>query len=599
VDIISPESLLELAKKSTGDKVIHYRLGAAQLFAEREQFEQAWEVLNSLNKATLAPDQLARTSLVTTRLFLYQDQPDQAMAELSNPRLLENTGLLEQALQLKLSQAKAEVLDAKGSHFAAARERIFIHPLLHDETERSSNSRALWRSLMKIPVPLLRQHSSRAIDGDTRGWLELALINKELANDIASQASNLADWEARWSQHPGAIHLPDELAMVDELAVKQPGKIALLLPLSGPLASSGQALREGFLSAYYSVGNNNSVEVTVIDTTNNRDFHALYQQAVAEGNELVIGPLTKENVSLLYDMGDLPVPTLALNYVNDYGAAPRNLYQFGLAAEDEARQAALVASYYGHGNALVIAPDSEWGNRVAQAFTAAWEELDGQVINRIAFGSDTSYSAEIKSALQITDSELRARQLRQLLGASIEFTPRRRQDIDAVFLLAGPAQARALKPLLAFHYAGAIPVFATSHVYTGTPNAEKDADLNGITFTEMPWLLEREHPAWQGLLEFQPGMNRYIRLFGLGADAHRLYPRLPQLAVIPESTLAGNTGSLQMNSNGQVQRLLQVARFRRGLARALPDTQQNAITYSRREAQQREQRDDTGRQQGY
>ena len=45
-------------------------------------------------------------------------------------------------------------------------------------------------------------------------------------------------------------------------------------------------------------------------------------------------------IAELADSGRLPVPVLALNYLDPGKPAPFNLFQWGLAPEDEARQAA-------------------------------------------------------------------------------------------------------------------------------------------------------------------------------------------------------------------------------------------------------------------
>ena len=59
----------------------------------------------------------------------------------------------------------------------------------------------------------------------------------------------------------------------------------------------------------------------------------------------------------------------------------------------------------------------------------------------------------------------RARELGRIIGRRLEFEPRRRQDIDIVFMAAYSADARQLMPQLAFHHGADLPVHATSHVW--------------------------------------------------------------------------------------------------------------------------------------
>ena len=128
----------------------------------------------------------------------------------------------------------------------------------------------------------------------------------------------------------------------------------------------------------------------------------------------------------------------------------------------------------------------------------------------------------IEQILQLDLSQGRARDLKQLLG-SFEFEPRRRQDVDAIFMLATPRLGRQIKPLLAFHYAGEIPVYATSDIYEGT--AQSEPDLNGIIFSNLPWFFQNT-PEKNSLLKNNEAPAKLQRLYALGVDA----PFVPSIA---------------------------------------------------------------------
>jgi len=261
------------------------------------------------------------------------------------------------------------------------------------------------------------------------------------------------------------------------------------------------------------------------------------------------------------------VPTLSLNYV-DNGTA-KNLYQFGLAPEDEARQAAEQAIVEGARLAAILYPDGEWGARVAEAFRQRFEALGGIVTTHNTFAGDAS--AATRQLLDLGQSETRARQLRGFTSLRVEFEPRRRQDIDVIFLVAAAGQARQLKPALNFNYAADLPVFATSHVYAGTPAADIDSDLNGIRFVDIPWVLDQQSPLHQDAERVWPGGHgRYERLFALGIDAYRLHTRLAMLQSLPESFLPGVTGQLSLDEQQRLVRELQWAWFSRGVPQRMP-----------------------------
>ena len=226
-------------------------------------------------------------------------------------------------------------------------------------------------------------------------------------------------------------------------------------------------MRDGFIAALYQTRNRGGKvpHLKIYNTENHRDFMALYQQAITEGAETIIGPLEKHRLSLLFNAGDLPVPTLSLNRIMDYGDAPKQLFQFGLAPQDEAIRWRMSPFVENHRQALIIAPRGEWGDKVSAAFSERWQALGGETIKRSLYTGQADYSSSLKESLLLQDSEDRSKRIRRLIGEPIEFLPRRRQDIDMVFLLGHwPQQARSLKPLLAFHYAGDMPVYGISRL---------------------------------------------------------------------------------------------------------------------------------------
>jgi len=168
--------------------------------------------------------------------------------------------------------------------------------------------------------------------------------------------------------------------------------------------------------------------------------------------------------------------------------------------------------------------------------------------------------------MAIDSSEQRAADLLDLLPrTNLEFTPRRRQDIDFIFLVANPRQGRLIKPTLAFYFAGDIPVYALPSIFDGTIDSAENRDLEGIWFTDAPWLLDSAPPLRQRAdAELRPVPGPLQRLRALGVDSFRLYPRLQQLANAEVPSIPGTTGVLSLSGNQRIYRELEVARFRNG-----------------------------------
>ena len=79
---------------------------------------------------------------------------------------------------------------------------------------------------------------------------------------------------------------------------------------------------------------------------------AAYDRAVAEGNDFVVGPLGRDEVSALFAKGTLPVPVLALNRGN--AQPPAGTASFSLSPEDEGIAAAEYLLDHGARRVLVI-----------------------------------------------------------------------------------------------------------------------------------------------------------------------------------------------------------------------------------------------------
>jgi hypothetical protein len=313
-------------------------------------------------------------------------------------------------------------------------------------------------------------------------------------------------------------------------------------------------------------------ELRFYDTsTDQTDFETLYLQAIADGAQFVIGPLDKDKVRLLFDMGSLPVPTLALNEVLDYGQPPPGLYQFSLGAEQEVAQLAerMVAS--GHRHILIAHSPEPWALRSTDAFREQWQHEDQQVLGIASWERSRDIPGALKETLGINRSNDRHNSVQSVLGLNVRFEPRRRQDVDAIMLVASPDTGRLLMPMLQFLYAGDIPAYATSHIFTGTPNPDTDRDLNRVRFCDMGWLLQANHPLRTSLQPWiNSGQSPYLRLYALGADAFLIHPRLPQLQQYSGSIFFGYTGQLRLNSTRQLTRELDCAIFQNGKPRPLP-----------------------------
>ncbi|WP_418141440.1 penicillin-binding protein activator [Marinobacter sp. MA] len=431
----------------------------------------------------------------------------------------------------------------------------------------------IWSLLEQVSEGDLSSASAQAIGYEAQGWLELASLVRTPDAGIDEQGRIIRNWQNNWPGHPAAQVLPAELRLIATLAESRPEKIALALPLEGPLATAGKAIRDGFLAAYYldDSADRGETDIRIFNTAGTA-FADLYKQLSEQDIDLIVGPLEKEALAGLGSMNTLPVPALGLNYLPADTRPADGLYQFGLSAEDEARQIADRLAAEQLRQVLVLIPGGEWGDRVEAALLKRMASNEGVALDIERFYREDNLRAVTADLLGITVSRDRAIQVERTIGMDVEFEPRRRQDADAIVMVAEPTVARQFKPLFAFYFGGDLPVYSPSIIYEGTPAPSRDRDLNGVIFTDIPWVLgddnELRTRATENLsgTRGQPG-----RLFAMGADAWHLSKRLPLLRQVESASISGQTGILTMTAEGSIHREQLWAQFRNGVPELIPD----------------------------
>ncbi len=439
---------------------------------------------------------------------------------------------------------------------------------------------AIWQNLKQTSDSELADEEGRAIGYEAQGWLELAGILREPGANLDEQGRVIRNWQNNWPDHPAAATPPAELQLIAGLAESRPERITLAVPLSGPLASAGAAIRDGFFAAYYEdqSADREKISVRVVDTSG-ASFTQLYNELVNENQDLIVGPLEKDALATLASMESLPVPVLGLNYLPSDTEAPSGLYQFGLSAEDEARQIADRMTAEGVNQVLVLIPAGEWGDRLESALLQRLKHNEGVALDIERYYREDNLRAVTADLLGITVSRNRAIDVERTAGIDVEFEPRRRQDADGIVMVAEPTIARQFKPLFAFYFGGNLPVYSPSMVYEGNPDPSRDRDLNGVIFTDTPWILEDDNQFRNVVKEAMPDIRGQLgRLFAMGADAWKLSKRLPLLQHVEGATIDGQTGKLAMTPQGSIHREQLWARFRNGTPERLPALEESATT---------------------
>ncbi len=573
---------------------------ATEFLIDIDRFDQAHSVVDSITLAQLNDTSVIRLMLARARIAIAEGEPYLAQRYLFNERVEAALPGSETDPAIALLDLRATLMYNFAEYLSAFESRVQLEALLDDEAMLQLNHDLIWEALAEIPTDTLFDLAKSEKDSVKEGWYSLAALSKSNGANFRKQITDINKWREIWPSHPANRALPADLQLILQLADEQARQIAVLLPQTGSLASAGSAIREGLLAAYYDDASLYSdVPVLRFYDSNTTDINTLYDQAVLEGAELVIGPLEKDRVEQLSQHELLPVAVLALNTLPSAQGTlleleennsllnlddtelstpeiPRSaLYQFGLAVETEAEQIAEKAWQDGHRRVLLLAPDSSWGNRGATAFRDRWLSLGGSILDDHRYLDQRAYSELIENAVGVRESKQRRSELQQILATNLHFEPRRRKDIDFIYLQSNADIARQLKPLLAFHYAGDVPVYATSQIFLGNQQHGLN-DLNGVRFVTMPWFFDDQASESRAIQAYSDNVAALQSLYAMGVDAYHIYPRLPQLREISQAQFYGATGKLRVGPDNILEREQIWAHIREGRAEPLSNQDSHA-----------------------
>ena len=366
----------------------------------------------------------------------------------------------------------------------------------------------------------------------------------------------------------------------------QPARVGLLIPLQGPLASAGRAVRDGFIAAYLHRKGAAKPGLRIYDSVAS-PMPALHQQCLADGIELIVGPLSKENLAALRDLNP-EIPVLGLNYLDKPEAAqgegpeteerggaaadweragdgvsgrPLGFRQLGLAIEDEAATIAERLRGDGIEQLLVVRNGEDWALRGSLALASDWPfEVHLQ-----AFEDAQSITESVGEAMRVEESLERRKALQKLLGQRLHFLPRSRIDLDAVVAFVNHLEAAALAPALHYHSAQRLPVYASSQ---SVRNPSALEELDGFQISEMPFQLNANGLSNAVQQAFDLGSSDVAAFYALGIDAWRILNRWRQMA--GGESIQGATGTLQLGADGRIRRRLAWGKVSGGAIRPLP-----------------------------
>lgn len=175
-------------------------------------------------------------------------------------------------------------------------------------------------------------------------------------------------------------------------------RIALLVPLSGETASVGQGIANATTMALLDT-NADNLRITTYDTS--AGTAAAARQAIADGNKLILGPLTADAVPAVQAVARAAsVPVIAFS--NDTSVAGPDVFVIGLVPEQSIRRSVEFARTRGANKFAALLPEGDYGTRAASALDNALRDFGGTLAGKQTYArgntSIVSAAARLRAA---------------------------------------------------------------------------------------------------------------------------------------------------------------------------------------------------------
>lgn len=180
------------------------------------------------------------------------------------------------------------------------------------------------------------------------------------------------------------VQLPTETVLRPEAPRVNPrlpadetrNRVAVLVPLSGSNAALGQSVLNAANLALLDTGGER-IRITAYDTATGAVPAA--NEAIAEGNGLILGPLLAEDVRAVAPVAraaDVPV----IAFSNDVSVAGGGVYVMGLSPSQSIQRVVSFARSRGATRFGALVPTNVYGQRASQAMTAAVEGAGARLV---------------------------------------------------------------------------------------------------------------------------------------------------------------------------------------------------------------------------
>ncbi len=523
--------------------------------------EERWSLLENIClelEATPSVDQ------IQNKLYIALAQEQQGKSDLA----LEQLRALEPELSLPEHKAwhqylTGRVYASQGFPKQAMPYYFAASTISNDNNFSVANlNQDLWHSLTQLSSYALERFNRGSVV--QQGWVNLALYHQVYLGAPVELHQAMNNWMRRYPGHPAAEVLPKKVTELVQVEPLNVNRLAVLIPQSGANERLGDALKAGVLAA---LDNNPLEETLFIDESLSAAEIALKLSEFKA--DFVIGPLLKSNIEKLSTAQTLiDYPVMHLNTFDGERVSQQHFF-FALNPEHEVQQALERFLTAGYQKPMLLAPNNSNGQRLVEYFNQQWQRYS-EVKPQVGFyASKDDMPKTITGLLEVDQSKERIKVVKSLFRQEVESETRSRSDVDVIYILGDATETRLIKPYLDVNvstFAERIPLYASSKSHSKQIDRTDKGDLDGLYFTELPWMLEgqiKQHNLRQQYERLWPeNADINQRLFAMTYDATSMLGSVKQLSMVAGKRFNGISGELSIASNGHVTRSLDWAQYK-------------------------------------
>lgn len=319
-------------------------------------------------------------------------------------------------------------------------------------------------------------------------------------------------------------------------------RVGIILPLTSTSPATrllANSMMKAAELALYDSDNRNILLMAADDTGSAADAAASARSLLAQGAEVIVGPLFSQSVSAVAPLArDKGVPVLAFS--TDASVAGNGVYLLSFLPQTEVRRVVSFAAREGHAAFGAMIPETAYGDVVAQAFRQSVSESGAKVSDIEKFSPTAGAIVEPAAALA-------------------------RSNPDAVLIAQGGSLLRGIAPSLSAHGIDREKVKLMGTGLWDDPGVSREPLLEGGWFAAPEPSADRAFAArYKSAFGSAPSQSQ---LAALAYDALSLvsllssgepYRRFSRDALTDPNGFSGVDGIFRLNADGTSERGLAI-----------------------------------------